>query len=88
MSELLLEVVVAQIIFNSLLEALFLQKLVDVWAPIGILAEQLLNNGPQLVRVKGWQLGVLASNDLHGQHVNVGAVEWWLESGHLEEEHS
>lgn len=65
-----------------------LEHLVDVGSASWILGDELIDEPTQLIREAARQLRILASHNLHCQHVNIAAVKGRLESAHFIEEHT
>lgn len=53
-----------------------------------VLLYQLLDQTPNLVGEVAWNWRVSSLDNLHGQHVDVLAVEWWLKCAHFVQQHS
>ena len=87
MRELLLHGALAQENLYLFAENFLVEQLVDTWPLVGILVKHFVDETAELVRVVSWQSLVLASNDLHGEHVDVGAVKRRLQCAHFIQQH-
>jgi hypothetical protein len=83
-----LEIFVRQELLGSGLEERVLQYLVDVGAQFWISHYQLAHQLLYFRRKNVWQRWHVPIDDLHGQHVNIGAVERRLETAHFKQKHA
>lgn len=88
MGKFLLEAGVVEELSDPGCQEPLLEHLVDVRSASRILGDELTDEPAQLIREGARQLRILASHNLHCQHVNIAAVKWRLESAHFIEEHT
>lgn len=81
--ELLLHRAFAQELLNSVFENFFVQQLVNVWPLVRVLAQHLVHEATKLVREMSWKWLKLTPDNLHGKHVDVGAIERRLQRTHF-----